>query len=106
MEIHPLTVIAYSFSSIPIVIGLTYTNKVEGIVKAIVGLFITFLPFILFIIDSYIYKGVFFKWLVIILEGDSNKNSGLQGLKTIIYSSIYTLVAYISVIIMMLKTNN
>ncbi len=94
MEIHPLTVIAYSFSSIPIVIGLTYTNKVEGIVKAIVGLFITFLPFI------------FFKWLVIILEGDSNKNSGLQGLETIIYSSIYTLVAYISVIIMMLKTNN
>jgi hypothetical protein len=30
----------------------------------------------------------------------------LQGLETIIYSSIYTLVAYISVIIMMLKTNN
>lgn len=97
---HPLTVIAYSFSSIPIAIGLTYTNKVEGIVKAIIGLFITILPYIYlyFFTDS-------FNWTLGGPEKEEDKGKQ-HSLSYMYYSIIYTLIAYISVIIMMLKTNN
>ena len=89
------TLIPISILLIPLMIGLTSTsNKVEGIIKGIVGSLIVSLPF------------YFFKLIVIILEGGSNKNTGLQGFGTFVLSSIYTLVAYIYVIIMMLKTTN
>ena len=89
------TLIPISILLIPLMIGLTSTsNKVEGIIKGIVGSLIVSLPF------------YFFKLIVIILEWGSNKNTGLQGFGTFVLSSIYTLVAYIYVIIMMLKTTN
>ena len=89
------TLIPISILLIPLMIGLTSTsNKVEGIIKGIVGSLIVSLPF------------YFFKLIVIILEGDSKKNYGLQGFGTFVLSSIYTLFAYIYVIIMMIKTTN
>lgn len=89
------TLLIISILLIPLMIGLTSTNnKVEGIIKGIVGSLIVYLP-------SY-----FFKELVLILEGSDNKNSGLQGLGTFLVYSTYVLVVYITVIIMMLKTTN
>ena len=95
-----ITTIVYTASLIPLAIGLTSTNKVEGIVKAIVGLLITFLP--------YIYLYFFsnsFNWSFGGPTKEEDKGKQLA-MSFMFYSTIYTLVAYISVIIMMLKTTN